>query len=239
MGRSEAPELGRDGDLRAIRARGGRGTGSGRGFPGRQDAAAPPGAGRPGGSLNGSSLIPLVIALIGVGGTLFAPLLTQRLVARVQAEQGGRQERVAEAQWRREQQVAALDKRRDCYVAANSGYRRFRVELMNYLWLVDEDALAPERRTALEDARHAMHASFAEARMAASGAVLAELDAVSQAFASLYDRGLRLEEGSPAPDGSFEEIQSGLLRANEQGVVRRGAMRAHVGAEPGPAVEPY
>ena len=189
--------------------------------------------------LNGSSLVPLAIALIGVGGTLFAPLLTQRLVARVQAEQGDRQERVAEAQWRREQQVAALDKRRDCYVAANSGYRRFRVELMNYLWLVHKDAVAPERRTALEDARHAMHASFAEAQMAASDAVLAELDAMSQTFASLYDRVMRLEEGSPAPDGSFEEIQSGLLRANEQWVVMRGAMRADLGVDPGPAVEPY
>ncbi|MGW7315695.1 hypothetical protein [Streptomyces sp. NPDC054865] len=189
--------------------------------------------------LNSSSLIPLAIAVIGVGGTLFAPLLTQRLVARVQAEQGDRQERVADARWRREQQVSALDKRRDCYVAANSGYRRFRVELMNYLWLVHKDAVAPERRTALEDARHAMHASFAEAQMAASDAVLAELDAMSQTFASLYDRVMRLEEGNPAPDGSFEEIQSGLLRANEQWMVMRGAMRADLGVEPGPAVEPF
>ncbi|MET9607925.1 hypothetical protein ABZZ17_23130 [Streptomyces sp. NPDC006512] len=86
--------------------------------------------------LNSSSPIPLAIAVIGVGGTLLAPLLTQRLVARVQAEQGERQERLAETQWGREQQVAALEKRRDCYVAANSGYRRFRVELMNHLWLV-------------------------------------------------------------------------------------------------------
>ncbi|MET9883696.1 hypothetical protein ABZZ20_11205 [Streptomyces sp. NPDC006430] len=158
-----------------------------------------------------------------------------RLVARAESERFERQERATGAQWVREQQLVELGKRRDCYVTSNSGYRRYRIELMKYLWLVHKGEVTVEARTALEDARHAMHASFAEAQMVASDAVLAELDSMAQILAQMYDRVMRLEDGSAAPEGSFEEIRTGLLRANEQWVVMRGAMRADLGVDSRPA----
>ncbi|MFF3426658.1 hypothetical protein [Streptomyces sp. NPDC002602] len=172
---------------------------------------------------------------IAVAGTLVAPIVSQRLLAHAESDRHERQERAADAQWVREQRVVALDKRRDCYVNANSGYRRHRIELMKYLWLVHKRGDTAEERTALEDARHAMHASFAEAQMVASDSVLAELDALAQTLAHLYDRIMRLEEGDAAPDDSFEKIRTDLLRANAQWVIMRGEMRADLGVDSRPA----
>ncbi|MFI5826359.1 hypothetical protein ACIA6C_03700 [Streptomyces sp. NPDC051578] len=182
-----------------------------------------------------NALLALAGTTIAVAGTLIAPVLSQRLVARAESQRFERQERAADAQWARQQQAAELDKRRQCYVTSNSGYRRYRIELMKYLWLVHRAEVTAEARAALEEARHAMHAGFAEAQMTASDAVLAELDSMSRTLAQIYDGVLRLEEGDAAPDGSFEELRAALLRANEQWTVMRGAMRADLGVAPPPA----
>ncbi|MFJ6754226.1 MULTISPECIES: hypothetical protein [unclassified Streptomyces] len=182
----------------------------------------------------GSALIGLAVALVGVTGTLIASVLSQRLAARVQAEQFARQERLAGAQWQRERQIVELEQRRQCYVTANSGYRRYRVELMNYLWLVHKGEVTPQGRADLEDARHAMHAAFAEAQMMASDPVLAELDAMTITLSRAYSRTMRLEEGNPRPGQSFEEIHASLAGVGDQWQAMRGAMRADLGAGPAP-----
>ncbi len=182
-----------------------------------------------------NALLALAGAVVAVTGTLLAPILSQRVLGRVQAEQFSRQERLAHAEWQRERQIVELDQRRACYVTANSGYRRYRVELMNYLWLVHKGAVTSQGRTDLEEARHAMHASFAEAQMIASDAVLAELDAMTRTLSSAYSRTMRLEEGNPQPGQSFEEIHALLAGVGAQWEAMRGAMRDDLGVDPGPA----
>lgn len=193
--------------------------------------------------------LPLAIALIGMAGTLFAPLLTQRLVGRVQSEQFERQERIAESQWRRERAVAELDARRACYVAAMAGYRRYRIELMNFLWLVHKaDATSEgavegvtegaaesraEGRAGLEAARQAMHLAFAEAQLVGSEAVVAELDATTERLARVFYRILRLEEGDPEPDGSFELVKADLLGLGERWREMRAVLRADLETDVG------
>ncbi|MGE7389442.1 hypothetical protein ACQKM2_28620 [Streptomyces sp. NPDC004126] len=180
--------------------------------------------------------LPLAIALIGMAGTLFAPLLTQRLVGRVQSEQFERQERIAEGQRRHERAVAELDVRRACYVAAMAGYRRYRIELMNFLWLVHRADTAPEAtargRAGLEDARQAVHLAFAEAQLVGSEAVVAELDSTTERLAGAFYRILRLQEGDPEPDGSFEAVKADLLGLGERWREMRAVMRADLGTDP-------
>ncbi|MCX4625575.1 hypothetical protein [Streptomyces sp. NBC_01443] len=70
---------------------------------------------------------------------------------------------------------------------------------MNFLWLVQKGEVTPEGRQAMEAARHAHHAAFAEAQMIASTAVMDELDVMTTALSELYGRTMRLEEGHPVP----------------------------------------
>ncbi|MGW7439533.1 hypothetical protein [Streptomyces sp. NPDC054849] len=63
---------------------------------------------------------------------------------------------------------------------------------MNHLWLVHKGEVTSQGRTDLEEARHAMHASFAEAQMIASDAVPAELDAMTRTLSTAYSLTMRL-----------------------------------------------
>ncbi|MFI8100164.1 hypothetical protein [Streptomyces sp. NPDC086023] len=181
----------------------------------------------------GNALIALAAATVGVIGTLLAPVLSQRLLARAQADQFDRQQRTAEDQWIRERRVAEHDRRRDSYVAANAAYRRFRIQLMNHLWLVHQGEAGPEDRQELEAARQGHHAAFSEAQMTASDAVVAELDSLTSAMAELYARTMRLAEGNPVPGGSFQEIHDALQDLWERGLALRGTMRADLGVGAG------
>ncbi|MFE2284006.1 hypothetical protein ACFXDJ_07535 [Streptomyces sp. NPDC059443] len=183
-----------------------------------------------------NGLIALGAAVVGVAGTLLATVLSQRMVAGVQAAQFEREQRVAQARWLREQELAEQARRRDCYTAANAAYRRYRIALMSFLWLVHRARATAEDRAALEESRNAHHAAFAEAQMIASAAVLGELDLMTRTLAETYRRTLRLEEGDPAPDGSFEEIHAELVGLWELWENMRDAMRADLGvAGPGAA----
>lgn len=94
------------------------------------------GAAAGGGGSVDNGLIALGAAVVGVAGTLLATVLSQRMMARVQAAQFDREQRVAHARWLREQELAELARRRVCYAASNAAYRRYRIALMYFLWLV-------------------------------------------------------------------------------------------------------
>ncbi|MFJ7203009.1 hypothetical protein ACIQWR_05665 [Streptomyces sp. NPDC098789] len=181
-----------------------------------------------------NGLVALAAAVVGVAGTLLATALSQRMLARVQSDQFERQQRAAHAQWLREREVAELGLRRDCYIAAGAAYRRYRISLMTFLWLVRDDEVTPAERTALEEARHGHHAAFAEAQMIASGEVLGELDRLTDVLARIYSRVLRL--GSQDPAVSFEDVHAELLGLRDRWDTVRTAMRTGLGADPAPRV---
>ncbi|MFK4100243.1 hypothetical protein ACI2L1_09220 [Streptomyces sp. NPDC019531] len=179
----------------------------------------------------GDGLTALIAALVGVTGTLLAPLFSQRIVTRVQGEQFERQRQAVQAQWARDREEARLSERRACYVATNAACRRYRIQLMNYLWDVRLGTVTNAARDELEAARHAHHAGFAEAQLTASALVLAELDAVAKELAGAYQRIKCLEEGNPMANGSFDEIEADLQRLWERWKDMRTLMRTCLGVE--------
>ncbi|OKK19578.1 hypothetical protein AMK16_15990 [Streptomyces sp. CB00455] len=179
----------------------------------------------------GSALIGLVAAVVGISGTLIASLLSPRLLARIQSEQFARQQQVAEAEWLREQQVAELARRRQGYMNVNAAFRRYRTDLMNFLWTVHKDSVTVEAREVVEEARRDHHSVFAEAQVVASGAVLAELNNMTKALSETYRRIMCLEEGNPDADGSFDEIRTDFVQLWEQWEKMLDAMRADLGVE--------
>ncbi|MFD8835215.1 hypothetical protein [Streptomyces griseofuscus] len=177
----------------------------------------------------GSALIGLAAAVVGVTGTLVASVLSQRLLARDQSEQFQRQQQAVEAQWQREQQVAELNRRREGYMQVNASFRRYRTQLMNFLWIVHKEVVTPDERELVEEARRDHHSVLAEAQMVASAAVLVELDGMTNALSRVYRRIMCLEEGNPDPDGSFDEIRTDFVQLWERWEGMRAVMRADLG----------
>ncbi|MFD8951699.1 hypothetical protein ACFV0B_22890 [Streptomyces xanthophaeus] len=181
----------------------------------------------------GSALIGLAAAVVGVTGTLMATVLSQRLMARVQAQQFAHQQQEAEAQWLREQHVVETGRRREGYTNVNAAFRRYRTQLMNFLWTVHKGAVTAQAREAVEEARRDHHSVLAETQMVASAGVLAELNDMTKSLSETYRRIMCLEEGTPDPDGSFDEIRTDFARLWEQWERMLGAMRADLGVECG------
>ncbi|MYU09018.1 hypothetical protein GTY81_35160 [Streptomyces sp. SID8366] len=177
----------------------------------------------------GSALIGLAAAVVGVTGTLVASVLSQRLLARDQSAQFQRQQQAVDAQWHREQQVAELNRRREGYRQVNASFRRYRTQLMNFLWSVHKEAVTPDERELVEEARRDHHSVLAEAQMVASAAVLVELDGMTNALSRVYRRIMCLEEGNPDPDGSFDEIRTDFVQLWERWEGMRAVMRADLG----------
>lgn len=177
----------------------------------------------------GNTLLAPAVAVVGVVGTLLSPLLSHRVQARTQAQQSAQQERLSDAQWERERRAADLTLRRECSITANSAYRRYRQELMLYLWLVRGDGADAQARAGLDEARRTMNAAFAQAQMIASDEVLEEMDGMSGALVSVYARILRLEDGDPYPDGSFDAIHAQLMALADVWKSMRAAMRTDLG----------
>lgn len=176
-----------------------------------------------------SAVIALVVAVCGVMGTLLAPVLSQRSQAAALKADFERQQVADQVRRRREQERLGLEQRHRCYVETNAAFRKYRVQLMNFLYFVHRGHVDEAASQELEAARQAHHVAFAEAQMVASAPVLAHLDELAMALGQSYRRTKNLEEGHPEDDGSFEEIEAFLNWLWERWNAMRGAMRADLG----------
>jgi hypothetical protein len=179
----------------------------------------------------GNGMIALVAAIAGVAGTLLAPFFSQRLLARIQGEQFERQQQAARADWRREQERVELAERRSCYVTTNAAYRRFRIQLMDYLWHLHHGTVDAEARAELTAARDEHNAAFAEAQMVASAAVLIHLDDMAATLGDVRTKIKRLERGAPETGGSFEDVDRELRGFWDRWSEMRREMRADLGVD--------
>ncbi|MER5205250.1 hypothetical protein [Streptomyces sp. NPDC002825] len=130
----------------------------------------------------GASLTALLIAVVGVAGTLGAALLTQnradrtkRMELRAAAEER-REERVhaeelRRAELERQRQSESLERRRACYIALNTAARQYVTAMTNHVHALrrGEDAATSLER--LEECRAAYRDSHAEAQMIVPNAV--------------------------------------------------------------------
>lgn len=177
----------------------------------------------------------LVVAIVGVAGTLLAPIFTQRLIAQVQRKQFEQEQRAAHATWLREQDQEELAYRRSRYVATISATHHYRNQIMNLLWHLHRGGAIGSALDKLESAREAHHAAVAEAQMVASPAVLTEMDFLATALGEGYRKTKSLHEGDPDPSGSFEEILDDLLQLWGPWRQMRSAMRRDLVIREAPA----
>jgi len=158
-----------------------------------------------------SATTAIAIAIVGVLGTLSAPIVSQRLSARARSEEFEQQRLHKNDEYVRDRQQAAYTTKRDCYIALSVAGRHYRAELMSYLHEVNQNTVDDNAQSRLQEARFTFLACVAEAELTGTRMVLEALRPIRAGITKSYTAIRGLEAGRPEPDGSFEEIRAFLL----------------------------
>lgn len=124
----------------------------------------------------GASWTALLIAVVGVAGTLGAALLTQiradrtkrmelQAAAEQRHEERGHAEELLRAEQARQQQRESLERRRACYITLNTAARQYLTEMSNHLHALRRGEDPAPSLENLEAGRLAYRESYAESQM--------------------------------------------------------------------------
>ncbi|GAA0258790.1 hypothetical protein GCM10009527_063610 [Actinomadura nitritigenes] len=176
-----------------------------------------------------STISAIVIALMGIGGTLASALLTQQ-----SANNNKRQELDRSEQQRREEREyharqEAMDARRACYVGLNTAARLFLTELTNYLHALSAGESLDAVHSQVEDVRREHRARHAEAQMIVPDDVLAAASAVNIQLGNLYGILKRCEQGDPTLGEMSKETEGMRARTWDLLAEMRALMREDLG----------
>jgi len=182
-----------------------------------------------------TEVLALVIAIVGVLGTLTSALLTQVLSLRAKRVELDEQRRVRVEQRDEERQRMEFRDRRDSCIALNMAGRRFRQALKNYLFEgVDK------RGAELDEARQAFTSRYGEAQMILSDTVLKVARVANGRLAEAYGKvkGSQQPESPPMGLPDRDKLERFLDREVSVALRQlRHAMRRDLGvADPDEAV---
>jgi hypothetical protein len=175
------------------------------------------------------NVVALIVAVVGVLGTLTSPVITQRLSARAREEELAAQRLDARDAREHSREVLVLAEKKATYIAFNAATRHYRVELMGYLHAVAERTPDETDRRELHDARRSYSMAVAEMQIMATDSVLAAMGQITTRLTSAYDAVKRLERGEPKPGWSFEETRVRLVSLWDHWEPLRLAMRTDLG----------
>ena len=160
----------------------------------------------------------MITAVVGVLGTLFAPVLSQRLTARQRAEDA----QVAERR-------RLFEERRDAYTAMNRSSRRFHELLKDALHRIRDGVYTELERDQLEEARREYRDRYAEAQMVVPERVLDASRAVNAVLADIDAVVKRLDRGLARDGESAERAMLDLTEVVPRLSAMRQLMRADLG----------
>ncbi|MEU4028051.1 hypothetical protein [Streptomyces anulatus] len=158
----------------------------------------------------------IVIAILGVGGTLAAALLTQRSAdrARVREQEYTRQLQQDEREYATRQ--AQFEARRTCYTALNAGTRDLVNVMTKVLHALERSEVTEDLRSDLDRARRDHRLRHAEAQMVLPDAVMAAASTANRHLGDLYGLLMRLDQGAAEQGEGLEtawESTNGLWDA--------------------------
>lgn len=174
----------------------------------------------------------LVIAFLGITGTLASGLLTQRSAnsSKMRELERADQQRREERAYQAEQ--AAVETRRTCYATLNTAARLYQTELTNYLHALNVGELTGELRERLEEARLEHRARHSEAQMIFPDPVLASAGAVNGHLGKLYGILKRLDLGNLEPGETLEIAEVMREKSWDLLAAMRAVMRSDLGIAP-------
>lgn len=119
-----------------------------------------------------SAIVSLVIAVVGVCGTLASAIFTQGLSQRARLEELGRTERLRLADQEAAENKSKTDQLRSCYVQLNANDRNYRDAMLAYAYALKAGSPAKAEAKEMTAARRAQRNARAEAQMIVSEEVL-------------------------------------------------------------------
>ncbi|MEU9344465.1 hypothetical protein AB0D74_25035 [Streptomyces sp. NPDC048278] len=179
-----------------------------------------------------SSVSQILVAVLGIGGTLASALLTQRGANRARDRElrHARQLQADEREYatRRTQ----LEARRTCYAALNSGTRDLINVMTRLVHALERDEVTEDLRSELDRSRRDHRLRHAEAQMVLPDAVMAAASTANRHFGDLYGLLLRLETGTARPGENVEAARESMDRLWDSLWRMRHVMRVDLGITP-------
>ncbi|MFD8147692.1 hypothetical protein [Streptomyces sp. NPDC059708] len=164
----------------------------------------------------------VVIAVVGVAGTLGGALMTQRGAERTKR-------REIELVRAHEEVRENLALRRGCYTALNRDSRQYTTALNRHLHVMREQGVQDADREALDAAKAAHRDTYSEAQMIAPDGVLAAVTAANHALTLVYGQVKRLERDAPEAGETMETASRAQQEIWDLLREMRAAMRADLG----------
>ncbi|MGW4041285.1 hypothetical protein [Streptomyces sp. NPDC004721] len=181
-----------------------------------------------GGGMSGS-ISAIVVAILGIGGTLASALLTQRGADRVRKHEleHARQLRHDEREYARHE--AQLEARRTTYAALNAVTRDYINVMSNVLHAMEAGEVTDDLRSELDRARRDHRLCHAEAQMIMPDPVMNVASTVNRGFGDLYGELKRLDRGVAGQDESVATVREDMRKLWDALWAMRLVMRVDLG----------
>jgi hypothetical protein len=157
-----------------------------------------------------NSVVPLIVAVVGVCGTLASAIFTQQLTlkARLRELEHAERRQLAEQEAAGIQQKA--DQLRACYVQVNANHRNYRDAMLAFAHALKEGSPGDAEEAELATARRSQRDARGEAQMMVSDAVLDAEGEVAQRLNKAYRKLMlaRRESDAGARDSTLDEAIS-------------------------------
>ncbi|MER0242401.1 hypothetical protein AAHZ94_10270 [Streptomyces sp. HSW2009] len=165
-----------------------------------------------------AALAATVTAVVGVLGTLFAPLVTHWVARRQRADEA-----------RTEDQRRHHEERRAAYTAMNRASRNFHTLLKDALHRLRDGVYGDDERSQVEEARRDYRDRYAEAQMIVPETVLAASRELNAVLAGADAAVKRIDRGLAPPGEDPDQVLLALKAAEPKLTTMRRIMREDLG----------
>ncbi|MEU7967379.1 hypothetical protein AB0D09_28540 [Streptomyces sp. NPDC049097] len=179
--------------------------------------------------------VSLIVAVVGVCGTLASAVITQVLSQRAKMRESEQAERARAAEQRASEEQRRTDQLRSCYVQLNALDRHYRDAMLAYAYALKSGTAGTEAEE-VGSARRAQRDARAEAQMIASDPVLRIESGVNAQLTAAYRR-LMQAVGEPDPSARQAQFDQ-VIDLLDPIIEKLGHVRALMRVELGVAQDP-
>ncbi|MGI5352700.1 hypothetical protein ACQEU8_31640 [Streptomyces sp. CA-250714] len=143
-----------------------------------------------------SAISQIVIAVLGIGGTLAAAVITQRGADRARARELEHARQLQQDEREYATRQAQLEARRTCYATLSAGTRDLANVMSKFLHALERREVTDELRSDLDRARREHRMRHAEAQMVLPDSVAEAASTANRHLGGLYGLLMRLDGGT-------------------------------------------